>query len=167
MEYLKLTNNNFSKVIDSFRFTEHAIAWFNGISDGVTFLRIHTAKSNLSFLIFNFTFLSFTKCLKQVRKWSSFLLENSASKIQWKTQQIQSTSKPKYESIKSQNIQHNSKIQSNNAKVNYKHKFKIEKREEKERKLSQKCAWISRSQTRHRFLAVFTSPSFSLKLLLN
>jgi len=100
----------------------------------VTFPRLHTITSNPSFLTFNFTFQSFTKCLKYVRKWSSFLLEHLASKIQWKTQQIQSTFKPKYKSIKSQNIQHNSKIQSNNSKVNYKHESKIEKREEKEKK---------------------------------
>jgi len=47
---------------------------------------------------------------------------------------INSKHLPKYESIKSQNIQHNSKIQSNNSKVNYKHESKIEKREEKEKK---------------------------------
>ena len=58
--------------------------------------------------------------------------------MQWKTQQIQSTFKPKYKSIKSQNIQHNSKIQSNNSKVNYKHESKIETIEEKEKKAQQK-----------------------------
>jgi len=76
-----------------------------------------------------------SKTSKKVIKFPT--VGNSTSKIQWKAQQNQSTFKPKYESFKSQNIQHNSKIQRNNSKLNYKHKS-IEKREEKEKEAQPK-----------------------------
>jgi len=76
MKFLNLINYHFSRVFYKHKIIKIAIIKSIGFLNGESFLRSHPVKSNLSSQHSSFTFQFFSKCLKQVSSWSSFLLAN-------------------------------------------------------------------------------------------